>query len=124
MVQFQPLAGLGEAQEQGTDVVQRMLNGVPTGEQFVMNEIIGRGAFSEVYACQLPNGSRVAVKKVYKSKLLTIKAVSRKSSEFQLLREPDLTRRHQNIMYINDVLQSRSNLYIVMPLGGKVSSVQ
>mmetsp|Transcript_42523 Transcript_42523/g.113480 ORF Transcript_42523/g.113480 Transcript_42523/m.113480 type:complete len:159 (-) Transcript_42523:960-1436(-) len=96
-----------------------MLNGVPTGEQFVMNNIIGKGGFSEVYACQLPNGSLVAVKKLHKSKLLTIQTISCISHEFRVLREPDLTRRHQNIMYIDDVLQSRSHLYIVMALGGK-----
>mmetsp|Transcript_42526 Transcript_42526/g.113511 ORF Transcript_42526/g.113511 Transcript_42526/m.113511 type:complete len:227 (-) Transcript_42526:960-1640(-) len=119
VAQLQPLSGLGEAQEQSTDVVQRMLNGVPTGEQFVMNNIIGKGGFSEVYACQLPNGSLVAVKKLHKSKLLTIQTISCISHEFRVLREPDLTRRHQNIMYIDDVLQSRSHLYIVMALGGK-----
>ena len=122
VAQLQPLSGLGEAQEQSTDVVQRMLNGVPTGEQFVMDNIIGKGTFGEVYACQLPNGSLVAVKKVHKSKVLTIQTISCISHEFRMLREPDLTRRHQNIMYIDDVLQSRSHLYIVMALGGKVSN--
>ena len=122
VAQLQPLSGLGEAQEQSTDVVQRMLNGVLTGEQFVMDNIIGKGTFGEVYACQLPNGSLVAVKKVHKSKVLTIQTISCISHEFRMLREPDLTRRHQNIMYIDDVLQSRSHLYIVMALGGKVSN--
>lgn len=103
-------------------MVQRTLNGVPTGEQFVLTEIIGKGNFGEVYACQLPNGSRVAVKKMQKLKLMSIKAIAHLSSELRMLHDPNLTERHQNILYIDDALQSHSNLYIVMPLGGKVSS--
>ena len=103
-------------------MVQRTLNGVPTGEQFVLTEIIGRGNFGDVYACQLLDGSRIAVKKMRKAKLMTIKIVSHLASEFRILREPDLTGRHENILYIDDALQSYSHLYIVMPLGGKVSS--
>ena len=61
-------------------MVQRTLNGVPTGEQFVLTETIGRGSSGEVYACQLPDGSRVAVKKMRKAKLMTIKAISHLSS--------------------------------------------
>jgi hypothetical protein len=122
VARLQPLSALGEAQEQGVTVVQRTLNGVPTGEQYVLGRIIGQGNYSKVYSCQLPSGSRVAVKKMPKSKLLTIKTMSSLSSELRILRDPDRSQRHPNILYIDDVLQSRSNLYIVMPMVGQVSS--
>lgn len=121
MAQFAPLSILGEgAQAPGEGVLHRMVNGVPTGEQFLLTECIGKGNFGVVYACTQPDGSRAALKKVPKSKFLTLKATSRLASEFRLLREPDPSRRHPNILYINDVLTSRSHLYMVMPRGGKV----
>jgi len=121
VAQFSPLSILGEAEENGNAVVQRTINSVPTGERFALAESVGKGNFGLVFAVTLPNGSRMAVKKMAKSKLLTLKAISRLSSEFRMLREPDPARRHPNILYINDVLHSRLHIYIVMPLGGKVS---
>ena len=115
VARLQPLSTIGKADEQGT-VVQPMLNGIPTGEHFVLTEVIGKGSFGDVYACTLPNDSRIAVKKICKSKLRTLKTISRLSSELLMLYNVDLTLRHQNILYIDDVLQSRSHIYIVMPL--------
>ena len=126
VARLQPLSTIGKADEQGTVVqghmVQPMLNGIPTGEHFVLTEVIGKGSFGDVYACTLPNDSRIVVKKICKSKLRTLKTISRLSSELSVLHNVDLTLRHQNILYINDVLQSHSHIYIVMPLGGKVRS--
>ena len=44
--------------------------------------------------------------------------VLRLSAELQLLVESDHSRRHPNILYFDQVLQSRSHLYMVMPKVG------
>ena len=120
---FGILGQMGQAREHGNPETSRVFDDVGTGAQFVLGENVGNGNFGHVYACVRPDGSHVAVKKMAKSKLLTLKTITRLSSELRILREHDHNRRHANILYIDNVLHSRSHVYIIMPLGGKVSLI-
>lgn len=76
---------------------------------------LGKGAFGTVYECRHSSGTIHALKRVPKSKLSSFRAVDRLCVQLSVLQEPDLAVQHPNILYFKQVLQSSSDIYLVMP---------
>jgi len=105
---FHPLAQLRRVEEHG-DMV----------DNYHLAEDIGKGNFGTVYRTNRPDGSVLAVKKMPKTKFLTLQSVGRLATELKLLCGVEKEQRHPNILYFNSVMHSATHLYISMPLLGK-----
>ena len=111
-------------EEMKKDVPIVQVRSTSTKERFDLMHIIGRGTFGKVYACVKQDGSQYAVKRMPKSRLLTLKGAARVAAQLRVLCQSDLTQRHPNILYFDEVLQSRSHIYMVMPHAGQVRSAR
>jgi len=92
----------------------KSLNSISTfgnfSEKYDLKELIGKGKFSSVYACQeKTTGNLYAVKIIEKSQLNT-KEKELLQNEITIIK--DLY--HKNVMKTYDIIQSKTQLYIIM----------
>ena len=81
------------------------------GGQFIIGEEIGKGTFGVVHiATHIITGEKVAVKMLFKNKILEESQKKRLEREIKILK----ILRHKNIVHLYNVLNTSSTIYLVM----------
>ena len=97
--------------EKEIKIKKSITKGKILGGQFIIGEEIGKGTFGVVrIATHIITGEKVAVKMLYKAKILEESDKKRLEREIKILK----ILRHRNIVHLYNVFQTSSTIYLVM----------
>ena len=105
-----PITQVTEKEKQ-IKIKKSITRGKILGGQFIIGEEIGKGTFGVVrIATHIITGEKVAVKMLYKNKILEESQKQRLEREIKILK----ILRHKNIVHLYNVLNTSSTIYLVM----------
>ena len=97
--------------EKEIKIKKSITKGKILGGQFIIGEEVGKGTFGVVrIATHIITGEKVAVKMLYKEKILEESDKKRLEREIKILK----ILRHRNIVHLYNVIQTSSTIYLVM----------
>ena len=97
--------------EKSIKIKKSLIKGKILGGQFIIGEEIGKGTFGVVrIATHIITGEKVAVKMLFKNKILEESQKKRVEREIKILK----ILRHKNIVQLYNVLNTSSTIYLVM----------
>ena len=97
--------------ERSIKIKKSITKGKILGGQFIIGEEIGKGTFGVVrIATHIITGEKVAVKMLYKEKIVEEADKKRLEREIKILK----VLRHKNIVQLYNVIQTSSTIYLVM----------
>ena len=98
-------------EEKSIKIKKSITKGKILGGQFIIGEEIGKGTFGVVrIATHIITGEKVAVKMLYKEKIVEESDKKRLEREIKILK----ILRHKNIVHLYNVIQTSSTIYLVM----------